>query len=821
MPAVQGRRSAQAGVEPGDGDELAKTLKIFLYKNAKAPGTLASPGARRSFSLSRRPNMKALLDHNSPTVNNRKNGGDDLPEWTRKFTAIRFAACGMRQNPQRMTLADYIHAVKTKSPAKTAVLNGKGSKESLPAWALCNDTGDSNGKRNNLFQLDFDGVKDVERLKSDLSKVPGILFAAQSASGRGVVALIHAPDLSGGIFAARQIGEYMQQRGNVFEKLDPACEKPCQLRIESYDPRPYIAKTADPIAPDYENATEMLRDIEQATRLWRADTVDFEAAATAIAATAIAARARVRYGVPGHERTFNGGCDVQIVAESGACKSQGGVMILRRVAEKVQALSVGGMRTTDARIYDKLLDAAFEITKNEKGRITGFIPKSYPQTCVSITDESGDSERSREGRADKAQANIIRRTACFDQEIEIGETIEMAKRCDAAIPSKIPCRMVCYRATTANQLDRQDMAGMMEGGNGRRTIYAEARPLTGHFDVYDELAEKFGRIPSPDSQDKIMKLSECLKDLFRADAVQETQDGKSVSRPHVFTTDFDRIHTARQAAKFAFMQAGTPQEWADTMIFNTALWIAVLRCGIARLDDELHGQFDTAPDLPHEITEKDIYAATAIALNTWRVVQKLTARGAAAKLAAARTDTERTRLILDYIGGRPQKRIARGNLVRKFGGRDVVAIVEGLCAEGVLRMSIRVNEQGKNPNTYYEITPEGETETAAREYAQRIEAKETKTRPKGHADTQTRFDAYVEACEEWDVFNPSENDNSLWRFARKLKCSGIAKDDPTGARACFIRFATSGRFNTPGKKDYTEKDAARLYRDGNLGRADE
>ena len=732
-------------------------LKFLIFSvQKKSPASLATGGANQARTHVRDATvMTKLIQSFCSQVN-------FFPAWTNDFYVTRFDACDLRNTARRMRFSDFVRAILT--PEKTFT-NKEGrsqwqanvealdyeertnSKEFLPAWALTSERGTDDSAPTGLCQLDFDGVEEPQRLKAELATVTGVIFAAISARGTGVFALLYAPDFDGGVFIGRQILTEMRRRGCKIEKLDPRCEHIGQLRFESYDPEPYVSPVCEPIAPNYADVS-ILDDIRGATAIWRADCADYESAATAIAATAIAARARVRYGLPGRERTFLGGCDVQIIAESGGCKTQGGVMILRKVATQAGAREVGGLRATDAAFYETFIDAAYAKTFDDKGKLEALTPKAYPDTCVSILDESGDTEGSRAGNGNKAQANLIRRIACFDQQINMGTTLELQKRYGAiSVPATVPCRLVQYRATTPGQLDNQDIRAALDGGNGRRTIYAEARPIVSHFDAGDDLDDKFSRIPTDDAQEKLRRLTDCLQRLYPANA----EDGA----PAIFTAAWDDIKTARQAAKWAFMRAGAPENIADTLIYNTALWIAVTRCGLEELDSD---PFDDSRLPPARvITARDIQAATAIALNSWAVARRLTARGAAAKLATARTASEKTQMILDAIAGCPKQRMPRQNAIRKF-GRDVLSIIDDLCTEGVLRIAIIKGADGKSQNTYIEITPEGETQAAADAYAMRtggakrapVAIKKGERGERG-GDMQTTIDNYLK---KWQSDKP-------------------------------------------------------------------
>lgn len=198
-----------------------------------------------------------------------------LPAWTHDFIVTRFDAVDMRRTAHRMRFSDFVRAVCSPEKALTrsdpfnqwneniGALDPQQRKEAkiyLPAWSLTSDRGTDDSAATGLCQLDFDGVEDPQRLKKELSTVAGVIFAALSASGTGVFAMLYAPDFDGGVFVGRQILAEMRRRGIKIEKLDPRCEHIGQLRFESYDPEPFVAPSCEPIAPNYSDVSLLDED---------------------------------------------------------------------------------------------------------------------------------------------------------------------------------------------------------------------------------------------------------------------------------------------------------------------------------------------------------------------------------------------------------------------------------------------------------------------------------------------------------------------------------------------------------------------------------
>jgi len=685
-----------------------------------------------------------------------------LPVWMTLFATYRFEAVDQRGTKRRMTLRDVITSFMTHDC--TGI-----EKEKRAAYAFCNDTGTLEGTPNGLIQIDFDHLGDgeAERFKADVSRYPGILYAGLSASGRNVWALIYAPDREGGLYATRQIAAFMASLGYHFAntklelgKVDDHCDGAHQLRYQAYDPAPFVADFCAPIAPDY--STALTRSgARRAFEIWtngrpiQGD--DYEQAVTAIFDAALCVNIAGDYGI----KPFRGSCDVQILGDSGSAKTQGRIMPLRRIAQANNVRLIGGLRATDAAFYDEIINAACDVQRDDKGKPTGITVRTAPNPLACILDESGDTETSRRGNQAKAQQNLIRRIACFDTDINIGCTAEQMRTYGGYLPSTLPVKLLSYRTTTPNQLKGVDFDDEQEGGNGRRTLYAAIKPAPKTYLNIDDFEAKKARI---------------LYDQIGLEALNDKlarRWGNARART-TFTADesANAASAARQAARLAFERAHIPKDWGDTVLYNTALFLAAIRCA----DQDLPDTF---------ITANDLETACAVALNSFACVRALTSASKRKKLEIARTDSERTRLIVEYIEGRKSGDVGRSNLARYF-GKDVLETVKTLCDEGILTEFTKKNAQGKNPAIYYRVTPEGEQAQAASDYKKKQEARRPKTRIRGKGgsvwdgDTQAARREYAE-CDEAEKTKRLE---SYWQ--KHEKDNPLVEGNRNNSMAAFV-----------------------------------
>lgn len=205
--------------------------------------------------------MKALLDHNSPTVNNRKNGGDDLPQWTHEVCLGRLNTwlCGKGKRPiltEVRTAADFIRGLQTDTPAKMDCRKAaeigdkegkKAAKDKMPFWAITGKYAGDDAPQGTLAQLDFDkfgNELEAERAKGIIAGLDCALIVSYSASGRGVFAVID----TGGQYDKETLKQrYLMPVSAILTANGVAHEPDDSVltvgigRVEGYDPMPYIA----------------------------------------------------------------------------------------------------------------------------------------------------------------------------------------------------------------------------------------------------------------------------------------------------------------------------------------------------------------------------------------------------------------------------------------------------------------------------------------------------------------------------------------------------------------------------------------------------
>ena len=727
-----------------------------------------------------------------------------IPAWAESISIARFQRITQRTSFDTLALADFFKAVQTDDDGKREVRAHPDKTQlkvdHLPAWALTQipeqGAGTLEGKPNGLFQLDFDHAEQPERLKADLVTIPGILFAALSARGKGVFALMYAPDHNAGVWVADAIADELKGRGHRFER-DKRCDAPNYVRFESYDAAPFIAPTLlsyETLIRDYSKALERSH-ARKAFEVWtNQNAPDYESAATAIFAASLCANVASAYG----GNTYPAKCDVQILAKSGSCKTEGRTKPLRKLARFYGVDQAGGLRTTDAAFYDQFIKAAFAIECDDKGKIKGLTPKKSPDKLACILDESGDTERSRAGNSNKAQQNLIRRIACYDGEINIGATAEQQRQYNWKLPATIDACLVMYRICTPNQLAGKNFDDEAEGGNARRVLYAKMtndteRPI---LDAVKAQEEKARRILSPYSDSVLQEISENLRRECAGD------------KPKVFMANFEgETRTAYQCARIAFMRAGIDVESClDTCIFNTCAWLCALRN--ACNPDKAHDQ----------ITANEIDTACALFLNSFALVNELRSEGAEKLLVTARTNTERQNLILKMFEG--GKALWKGNAkryIKQHFGSEVIAVADDMLKNGILREVVETSEKG-NRNTLWELTPDGEQEKAAAEYAKAHESRRTKQKSQSVFDGNTgkplaeRLNAYLKSLYDVGKIDHTHNDDTLRSIAGKIRGNPDFMKDESACFEWFRDLVLSPDFDTSRSNPYTDKDVERLWR---------
>lgn len=209
------------------------------------------------------------------------------------ITVTRFPNARRRGEPTRLTLGDYLDAVRSSMPLTNV-------KADAPAWALCSSDGTNDGQRTGLVQLDFDHVADPCRLRGLLSAYGGFIAVLKSFSGAGIVALAYVgtdttkSDIAS--FVVDPLLRYLSRAGmadGADFTFDPSCLTPAQLRFESRDPEAYVAASPCPIIAPWQGTLFVeLHPLSMLSEAFRpGDSVSPAGLAAAISAIGMAADA--------------------------------------------------------------------------------------------------------------------------------------------------------------------------------------------------------------------------------------------------------------------------------------------------------------------------------------------------------------------------------------------------------------------------------------------------------------------------------------------------------------------------------------------------
>lgn len=581
---------------------------------------------------------KIFSEFSTPSQTMTPSEAQNIPTWAYGFAIYRNQA--QATTPQ--TLADFFRAVMRRE-IETAL-----------DWAL---TRSADGAPSGLYPMRFElanGAADT--LKAELAIIPGVLFAAKTANDQAVIALF-ATNEGKGAAISDWITRRLKAKGLLFKSVEG--ESVNTGLHELADMAPFMAPKLAVLGVDYDKALEN-SNAQAVFRLWaNGYEPTCETALCSIYGASLCAYVACAYGL---KKPFTAACDVQIIGKSGYGKTQGRVMPLERLTDRYGVDIIGGLRTTDASIYDDFIQAAYIETLDSNGKLEALTPKRKPDMLTAIIDESGDTEKSRAGNVQKAQQNIIRRSAIFDGKLNIGKTCDMNKRYNGKLPNKFtPTRFSMIRFCTENQLKGENLLDDAEGGNLRRVLYAQTKQIenTAYMTFDEKIALLDRNILSDDNEGVLASIY---------DYINEHYNGNT---PTVFTiAGDDETKAAIQAATIAFTSLGIPDECFNTVIFNTATWLAVLRNG-AKHEESL------------EIGANEIDTACAICMNSFQILSELTSKSLVNACATARTETQKQNQLLAYIEKQKDKCAEKRKLERNL-GKDFITLAKSLVDRGVL-----------------------------------------------------------------------------------------------------------------------------------------
>jgi hypothetical protein len=364
------------------------------------------------------------------------------------ITALKFENAKASSTPQSShDFADFIEATKIDTPLKKSARLAKavsletGNKDEydeikkrIPAWCvgltLKGTRKSDNVVPEGVVIVDFDGFKttlEAMRLKERLKGCPFVLMSALSLGCFGVFAVIRVePETQ--TQAARiealwnelSIFTGMPLKDLSGAHIDTSCKDAARLRIESFDPEPYVNLEASVWMPferlaltAYEES--QFRAIGQCFGGLEDDAEHCNARnAYTLCALSMSAQGQV-YGRLFGSHFYPFKAQPVVIGKSGAGKSSA-LRVLRRAAE---ALGVREMRlASDAALEDTIARSAARTDDNGET----WERLSMPVPLLEIIDEAGDNKASTRKRDYSAQGDAIRRRL-FDEEINLSSVL--------------------------------------------------------------------------------------------------------------------------------------------------------------------------------------------------------------------------------------------------------------------------------------------------------------------------------------------------------------------------------------------------------------
>lgn len=592
------------------------------------------------------------------------------------------------------TISDLFKATTTDSPDKQAARNSTGEalkaiKMRLPMWftgGVCFGNHEAaNITPAGIIAVDVDDLSQdrVPVIRARLAAIPHVFFAAASASGRGVYALMRVAQdvqtsqdkileplgiLDAVILRDRRDGEH----------LDTACKDLARRRFESYDPACYFepAKLDNAYSTDYRTECRRAFKKTQLATLaglfgGRGDKDEGSAqAGLATAALAVAAGGRV-CGRVFTKDFYPARSQVVVLGASGDGKSTA-AGALRRVASAIGARPVSAES-------DRALEAA--LVESGLRKVDGDGDPEWEQVCppiplLSITDEAGDEQASRRAREYKSRMNAIRR-----------RTYDTLFHASASLTTRLPQKDFHCSYTDVQLSTPKRWADALRGtdnstGERRRVLEFWAagieEPNGALNPALAQIAAMTASAPEPANVDAIVAVLETLRDEMPypdRECVSLYLDGVGA------VSEFEQLR-AMQTLQASGAGIDGMQD-ARTMI-----------CGLATL-------IAWADRLP-VITADAIRAAWAIVFAVQDNRSKLLDM---AEVGAVTQEAEISGEILEYIGARSVRVSSVKRMLARRGGAYTRAY-KALIDAGAL-----VIDKGKSPTV--RAATEAEAEEAA------------------------------------------------------------------------------------------------------------
>ena len=781
----------------------------------------------------------------------------ELPEWTGQVFFGRLdnwhvSKRDRKEYTQELPCADLVSGILTDTDAKAACRNvaaraadplrvatdeeratwdreKRTAKGCCPFWAISGLWVSDEATPRNYVQLDFDGMAadDAPRARDIIAGLGCVLLASVSVSGRGVFCVIDTPCDTPCDKAGRDklraelrakcllpVSDILKAEG-IAHVPDDSTLDVGHGRVEPFDPDVYVS-------PDYVrfDCDVIARKAREARRK-----ADYEAQRQArwgfyshpISQIAESFRRGATVGgiataaamafVGAHVNVFSqlegtGTCRAARAFVVALGRSGGGKTTIMDAIESARAKApcpVGYRKAkprSDAALAEVLKRAGTRIVETgdgtKKAKVRVAIDESEsPRNTLFLLDEGG-----------KFLSASARNEKCGDMDSALCEafgayfTPPLTKSgMDDEEIDRVQANATLFVCATPKQWIEYAATECEENGMGRRRlVFAD----TDTGEETETAATLYDVIQAQGDTDVFMPQVQAAADRLAKIPLKQT-----------FCVTNEALK-ATGAAMSALREAGiTSPEYHVTLIVNYATLCAAARVALTGCTD-------------YAVTPADMYAVGDILAESVCKARGIIAeRVEMASNRRHKSDGEVWSDIRDYLrdGKRRDKAEAWLNrkppVYRDMWGKmrakgEIVETKGGEAKRGHI-LRIATDEE--------RAAWDEEHETAAKAAQESVWDGNTTAAPKRPTASQTsktpqeRCEAYVRKCTQ----NVGEgNDNYLRRLAGLIKSKDFYSADPQGCEAVFRRVVTSGRHDMHGHAPYTDRDAARLFRDGGL-----
>ena len=533
---------------------------------------------------------------------------------------MRYAHVKAPEHGDFKELEDLYQATRKDTPAKRATREAtsedakRQAKEHLPCWYLGGTMNGpcraENAQPAGILQIDVDHTDRPQEIKSRLAEIDSVAFAAVSASGRGVYALMRVPvsiqvnqDAQKGILDLLDAALLYDRRNG--ELIDYKCVNLSQRRFESFDPEPLYRPDAPEYDPDFKAMCKRAFDASGIASIARdmcgEATPGGASTAVALAALAIRARGLVKgrvFGETFYPTRFQG----VIIGDSGTGKSS-------RIKDPLVELAVHlGAEIIQPESYRALELAIVESCTQKSCEIgaDGKLDKNRPiwtqiddyRPVLAVYDEAGAEQEARKAQEYKRKMESVRRQA-FDAAFIASKSIT------TPLPTfPLRCSYTDIRISTPKAWAIAMHGVDPTAGDSRRVLefWLDQReaPSGAHIQSLANMLYRAKSTPSLPCVDKVKSLME----FSLPDGAREL-DGINSS------SSFDTVRgfmASGESPDFATIvcNVATADAYArgcaDTIPRESILAAWAVYLGVLENRKRLAESYDEAPDTPESLT---------------------------------------------------------------------------------------------------------------------------------------------------------------------------------------------------------------------------